>query len=180
MHFVAMQSIIMMLCLIDVTGFPYGQSGNKSNHYSDIQSYETHIFNHSQQRMKTIFKYIIHWIDYCYYRCVHYYTRKGHENDYIQSTFPFFYSYMAIMQVIDYTCNLNIVPIIYENRLPLTIVTGIILMLFFNEKRYKKAEALFGNESHSMKVIMGILVVLTFAIPVIAFLIVLSKRQIFK
>lgn len=116
----------------------------------------------------------MNWIYYCYYRSVKFYSESGEKPEYLRGLIPFF----AWFAVIDGVILIILKPEVTETyrkyhywlSIPIVIVLIIIMRQFLNAETYKKMDELFGSESERYNIIMGILVFLTFAAPVIALL----------
>lgn len=114
--------------------------------------------------MKLENKYLKHWLDYCYYRSVDFFTLPSDENpNYFWGTTPLGWMIASYILIV-------LICLGFDNKwifAIFAIAINSVLDFFFNETTYHKAEALFKNESKRNRIICGFLVYLTCYGPLI-------------
>lgn len=122
--------------------------------------------------MKPLSTYFKNWIYYCYYRSVKMYSKPGKEPEYFDGIIPFYFWGALIEGVILFNMGDDFLASFKKHillvNIPIGIIMIIVLRLFLNAEKYKRMDALFGSESKQCNIIMGILVFLTFVLPIVA------------
>ena len=104
--------------------------------------------NRTKPSVKT---YLLHWLDYCYYRIVQFFTPEGTKEEDVEYCFGAFHLgvfFANIILIVLDSFNIGVIEWTRNHRIFYAVTLFFLSCFIFPEEMHHRAEALFGEESH--------------------------------